>query len=173
MRFELICLLSGTFWVFWVYHSPTQVIVVFETVLYFFHPHNAREVDFSVGKIKCSRYYKPSSTKTPTGLYHRIIHSGFTSMLFLQTDTWWHSKASKHRNYIIGYPLPIGNLFVNPCCTGIILRKVQDSNLRNPYRFGSFQDFWNKPTLPTFQKMQFPSSTEPISMPKSTLSSVL
>ena len=39
MRFELICLLDGTFWVFWVYHSPTRVIVVFETVLYFFHPH--------------------------------------------------------------------------------------------------------------------------------------
>lgn len=162
MRFELICLLGGTFWVFWVYHSPTRVIVVFETVLYFFHPHKPGMWISLWGK---------SNVQGTTNHHQQKPQLDSTAVLF--TPDLHLSKASKHRNYIIGYPLPIGNLFVNPCCAGIILRKVQDSNLRNPYRFGSFQDFWNKPTLPTFQKMQFPSSTEPMSMPKSTLSSVL
>lgn len=83
-------------------------------------------------------------------------------------------KGIKHQNYLIGYPLPIDNLFMNPCCAGMFCGRCKIRTYGTFYKSGSFQDSWNKPTLPTFQKkMQFPSSTESISMPISTLSSML
>ena len=62
----------------------------------FFPSTQTRDVDFSVGKIKCSRYYKPSSTKTPTGLYRRIIHSGFTSFKGIKTPELHHWLSSTY-----------------------------------------------------------------------------
>ena len=82
-------------------------------------------------------------------------------------------KGIKHQNYLIGYPLPIDNLFMNPCCAGMFCGRCKIRTYGTFTGPGVFKTPGINQLSQPSKKMQFPSSTESISMPISTLSSML